>query len=140
MKNKYKILLNYIKDLSVEIPGPTALIESRDNISKYKMKIDISSNVLKNKMIEVITKLTYAHPSDIKNKAYLEIHYASVINILDEKIDKKILEKIILCDLQLEIYPGLEKIILDILKISGFPNIKFDKKIDFEHLYNKRLN
>ena len=140
MKNKYKIILNYIKDLSVEISDPETLLSIRNNISKYKMDLNISSNPLKNKMIEVTTKLTYKDPTSKITKSHFEILYCSVINIIDDNINKKDLEKIILCDLQIEIYPKLEEIFLSVLRNAGFPNLKFEKKIDFEQLYNKRLN
>ena len=99
MENKYKIVLNYIKDLTVEIPNPDALITTRNNISKYLMKIDITSSPTRNKMIEVITKLSYSDPSNNKKKSYFEMTYATVINILDVNIKKKELEKLIVCDL-----------------------------------------
>ena len=83
MNNKYKIILNYIQDLSVEIPTPEALITSRNNIGKYEIKVNISSKPLKLKMVEVVTKLTYTDPRDNKHKAYFEIQYATVIDILD---------------------------------------------------------
>ena len=140
MNNNYKIILNYIKDLSVEIPDPEALITAKNNIRKYSMDINISSKALKNKMIEVSTKLTYKDPTNNKKKSYFEILYATVISVKDQNINKKSLEKIILCDLQIKIYPKLETIFLNIIRDAGFPNIKFDKKIDFEKLYNKRLN
>ena len=140
MKDKYKIILNYIKDLSVETADPETLIIARNNIPNYLMDVNISSKALKNNMIEVMTKLTYRDPNNNKKKTYFEILYGTVINILDEKIEKKDLEKLILCDLQIEIYPKLEKICLNILKDAGFPDVKFGKKIDFEALSNKRLN
>jgi len=140
MNNNFKILLNYIKDLSVEIPNTETLIATRENISKYLMDINITSKALKNKMIEVTTKLTYKDPSKNKLKSQFEIQFSSVIKILEENIDKKKLEKLILCDLQNEIYPKLEKIFLNVIKDAGFPEIKFAKKINFEELYNNRLN
>ncbi len=140
MNNKYKIILNYIKDLSVETADPETLIATRNNISKYSMDINITSKAVKNKMIEVTTKLTYKDPTNSKKKSYFEILYSSVIKILDEKIEKKELEKIILCDLQVDIYPKLEEIFINVLKSAGFPDIRFEKKIDFQDLYNKRLN
>ena len=140
MKNKYKIVLNYIKDLSVETADPETLLIVRNNIPKYLTDINITSKPLKNKMIEVFTKLTYRDPTNSNKKSHFEMVYSTVIQILDNKIGKENLEKIILCDLQLEIYPKLEKIFLNILENSGFPEIKFDKKIDFEKLYNQRLN
>ena len=140
MNHKYKIVLNYIKDLSIEIPDPESLITSRNNISKYEMKVNISSKPLKLKMIEIITKLTYTDPTNNKYKAFFEIQYATVIDILDPELKKKDMEKIILCDLQIEIYPELEKKFLTILRNAGFPSLEFGQKIDFEKLYKDRLN
>ena len=140
MNDKYKIVLNYIKDLSVEISDPETLITSRNHIAKYEMKVNISSKPLKLKMLEVTTKLTYADPTKNKHKAFFEIAYATVIDILDSQLKKKDLEKIILCDLQIEIYPELEKKFLTILRNSGFPSLEFGQKIDFEKLYKERLN
>ncbi len=140
MNHKYKIVLNYIKDLSIEIPDPESLITSRNNISKYEMKVNISSKPLKLKMIEIITKLTYTDPTKNKYKAFFEIQYATVIDILDPDLKKKDMEKIILCDLQIEIYPELEKKFLTILRNAGFPSLEFGQKIDFEKLYKDRLN
>ena len=140
MSDKYKIVLSYIKDLSVEIPSPEALITSRNNIGKYEIKVNILSKPLKLKMIEVTTKLTYADPRKSKYKAFFEIEYATVIDILDTQLKKNDIEKIILCDLQIEIYPELEKKFLSILRNSGFPNLEFSEKIDFEKLYRERIN
>ena len=140
MENKYKIIISYIQDLSVEIPSPENLITIRNTTAEYRMAVDISTKPSKRKMIEVITKLTYSNPNKKKDKGIFEIKYATVIDILDLKIDKDELEKIILCDLQTEIYPELEEKFLTILRSSGLPDLKFGKKIDFEQLYKSRLN
>ena len=140
MENKFKIIVSYIKDLSVEIPTPEALVTIRNTIPEYKMKVDISSKPSKRKMIEVLTTLTYSNPNKKKAQGYFQIRYATVIEILDLKIKKDELEKIILCDLQTEIYPDLEQKFLSILKNSGLPDLKFGKKINFEELYKARLN
>ena len=140
MENKYKIIISYIQDLSVEIPSPESLITIRNTIPEYKMKVDISSKPSKRKMIEVLTTLTYSNPNKKKAQGYFQIRYATVIEILDLKIKKDELEKIILCDLQTEIYPDLEQKFLSILKNSGLPDLKFGKKINFEELYKARLN
>jgi len=140
MNNKYKIILNYINDLSVEVKDPEALLIARERILKYKLDINITSKPLKNKMIEVNTKLTYQDKEAKKRETFFEIIYATVVKIDSNTNSKQELEKIILCDVQKEIYPKLEKIFLNIIKDSGFPNIKFTKKIDFENLYNKKLN
>ena len=140
MKNKYKIIISYIQDLSVEIPSPEALVTIRNTIPEYKMKVDIETKPSKRKMIEVITKLTYTNSNKKKDRGFFQIKYATVIDILDLKIKKDELEKIVLCDLQTKIYPELEQKFLTILRNSGLPDLKFGKKIDFEELYKSRLN
>jgi preprotein translocase subunit SecB len=140
MENKYKIILSYIQDLSVEIPSPESLITIRNTTPEYRMSVDISTKPTKRKMLEVLTILTYSNPNKKKAQGYFQIKYATVIDILDLKIEKKELEKIILCDLQTKIYPDLEQKFLTILKNSGLPDLKFGKKIDFEELYKARLN
>jgi len=140
MENKYKIIISYIQDLSVEIPSPESLIKIRNTTPEYRMSVDISTKPIKRKMVGVLTTLTYANPNKKKAQGYFQIKYATVINILDLKIEKKELEKIILCDLQTKIYPELEQKFLTILKNSGLPDLKFGKKIDFEELYKARLN
>ena len=140
MENKYKIIVSYIQDLSVEIPNPETLITIRNTIPEYQMKVDITSKPLKRKMIEVLTTLTYENPNEKKEKGFFQIKYATAIDILDLQIKKTELEKIILSDLQVKIYPELEKKFLTILRNSGLPDLKFGSKIDFEKLYNERLN
>ncbi len=140
MTKKYKILLKFIKDISSETPDIETYLNVKDKITKYKLKVDINSKPLKNKMIEVNTLLKFEDNSEDKKKSYFEILYSSVIKINDEIKDKKELEKIILCDVQIDIYPDLEKSFLNLLHNSGYPGIKFEKKIDFESLYNERFN
>ena len=140
MENKYKIVLSHIQDLSIEIPNPESLITIRNTTREYRMSVNITSKPSKRKMIEVLTTLTYANPNKKKAQGYFQIKYATVIEILDLKIKKDELEKVILCDLQTKIYPELEKKFLTILHNSGLPDLKFGKKIDFEELYKSRLN
>ncbi|MBD1153901.1 protein-export chaperone SecB [Pelagibacterales bacterium SAG-MED23] len=140
MENKYKIIVSYIQDLSIEIPSPETLITIRNTIPEYKMKVDIKSKPLKRKMIEVLTTLTYENPNKKQEKGIFQIKYATAIDILDVQIKKKELEKIVLSDLQTKIYPELEDKFLNILRNSGLPDLKFGSKIDFEKLYNERLN
>ena len=140
MTKKYKILGKYIKDMSSETPNIETYIFVRDQIAKYQLGIDITSEALKNKMIEVNTKIKFEDMEESKKKSYFEINFASIVKIDDEIKEKKELEKIILCDVQVEIYPDLEKSLLDLLHNSGYPGIKFEKKINFEELYNQRLN
>ena len=139
MTIKHKILLNYIKDLSVETPDPESLIAARENISKYSLKLDLSSKILKNKMIEVDTKLTYQDKIN-KKKTYFEMIYTTVIKIDEENPNPEEIKKFILCDLQIQIYPQIEKTFVEILKLSGFPDIKLKSKIDFNKLYNEKKN
>ena len=140
MTKKYKILGKYIKDMSSETPDIETYIFVRDYISKYQLNIDINSKALKNKMIEINTILKFEDKQDNKKKSYFEINYSTVIKVEEEIKEKKDLEKIILCDVQTEIYPELEKSLLNLLHDSGYPDVKFEKKVDFEQLYAQRLN
>tara|TARA_B100000123_G_scaffold193090_1_gene144443 strand:+ start:42 stop:464 length:423 start_codon:yes stop_codon:yes gene_type:complete len=140
MTEKYKILGQYIKDLSSETPDVETYLYVRDYISKYQLGIDITSKALKNKMIEVNTTFNFRDKSNSKKKSIFEIVFATIIQVNEDIKNKEELEKIILCDLQVEIYPKLEKALLNLLHNSGYPNIKFDKKVDFENLYNQRFN
>ena len=140
MTEKYKILGKYIKDMSSETPDIETYIFVKDHISKYQLGIGINSKALKNKMIEVNTLLKFEDKEQSEKKSYFEINFSTIIKINDEIKEKKDLEKIILCDVQIEIYPDLEKSLLDLLHNSGYPGIKFEKKIDFEGLYNQKSN
>ncbi len=140
MTKKYEIVLNYIKDLSVEIPDAQTFIFSKEYITKYSLGINVTTKAMKNDMIEVITKLHYKDPNDNKRKSYFEISYSTVIKIIDKNLKKDDLEKIILIEVQNEIYPGLEKMFLSIIKHAGFPNLVLEKKVDFEKLYNQKFN
>ena len=140
MKENYKILGKYIKDMSSETPDIETYIFVKDYISKYQLGIDISSKALKNKMVEINTLMKFEDKEENKKKSYFEINYSTIIKVNEEIKEKKDLEKIILCDVQIEIYPDLEKSLLDLLNNSGYPGIKFEKKVDFEKLYNQRFN
>ena len=139
MTIKHKILLGYIKDLSVETPDPESLIAARENISKYSLNLDLNSKILKNKMIEVYTKLTYKDKIN-KKKTYFEMTYATVVRIEEEKPNPEKIKKFILCDLQTHIYPQIQKTFLEILKLSGFSNLQLKSNIDFNKLYNEKKN
>ena len=139
MTIKHKILVGYIKDLSVETPDAESLISARENISKYSLQLNLSSKILKNKMIEVYTNLTYEDKIN-KKKTYFEMIYSTVVRIEEEKPNPEELKKFILCDLQIQIYPEIEKKFVEILKLSGFPDIQLKSKIDFNKLYNEKKN
>ena len=140
MTKKYKILGKYIKDMSSETPNSETYIFVKDNISKYQLGIDINSKPIKNKMIEISTLLKFEDKGESAKKSYFEINYCTIVKIDEEVKEKKDLEKIILCDVQIEIYPDLEKSLLDLLHNSGYQEIKFEKKVDFEKLYNQKFN
>ena len=139
MTIKYKVLVGYIKDLSVETPDPESLIAARENITKYSLKLDITSKVLKNRMIEVYSKLTYEDKNN-KKKSFFEMTYATVIKIEEKTPDPKEMKKFILCDLQIKIHPQIQKIFEEILKLSGFPNLRLNSNIDFNKLYKEKNN
>ena len=140
MTEKFKILANYIKDLSSETSDIETYLFVKENISKYNLNIDITSKALKNKLIEVNTTLKFQDKNQSEKKSYYEIVYASIIRVDDDVKEKKDLEKIVLCDVPTKILPKLEKAFLDLVHNSGHPEIKLEKKIDFEKLYSERLN
>jgi len=140
MTKKYKILGRYIKDMSSETPDIETYIFVKEYISKYQLNIDINSKALKNKMIEINTILKFEDKQENKKKSYFEINYSTIVQVNEEIKEKKDLERIILCDVQIEIYPELERSFLNLLHNSGYPDVKIEKKIDFEQLYNQRLN
>ncbi len=138
--SKFKILGKYIKDLSSETPDVETYLFVRDYISNYQLGIDITSKALKDQVIEVNTTLKFEDKENNKKKSYFEIVYATIIRLNEEVKEKKELEKILLCDVQILIYPELEKAILDLLHNSGYPGVKFEKKINFEQLYQQKFN
>ena len=140
MTENYKILGKYIKDMSSETPDIETFLFVKDYISKYQLNIDITSKALKNKLIEINTTLKFEDKDESNKKSFFEIVFATIIRVGDDIKEKKDLEKIILCDVQKEIYPNLETAFLNLLHNSGYPGIKFEKKIDFENLYNQRFN
>ena len=140
MTEKYKILGKYIKDMSSETKDIETYLFVKERISKYQLGIDINSKALKNKLIEVNTTLKFEDKEESKKKSCFEIVYSTIVKVQDEIKEKKELEKIILCDVQIKIYSDLEKSFLDLLHNSGYPGIKFGKKIDFEKLYYQRFN
>ena len=140
MTEKFKILAKYIKDMSSETRDIETFLTARDNITKYQLNIDITSEALKNKMIEVNTTLKFENKNKNIKKSHFEIVYSAVVKINEDIKDKKDLEKIILCDVPNTIYPDLEKSFLNMMHNSGHPNIKMEKKIDFNKLYAEKFN
>ena len=140
MSENYKIMSKYIKDISGETPNIETYLYVKDYISKYQLNIDINSKPLKAQIIEIDTLLKFHDNSEAKKKSHFELTYSTVIKLDKELKDKNILQKIVLCDVQKEVYPEMEKALLNLLHTSGYPEIKFEKKIDFEELYKKNFN
>ena len=140
MSENYKIMSKFIKDISGETPDIETYLYVKDLISKYQLNIEINSKPLKAQIIEINTLLKFHDVAESKKKSHFEMTYTTVIKLNEEIKDKKILQKMILCDVQKEIYPELEKALLNLLHTSGYPNIKFEKKVDFEELYKKQFN
>ena len=140
MSEKFKIYSEFIKDLSSETKDLETYLYVKEYLKNYNLNIEISSKPLKNRFIEVNTKLTYVDNNESKNKSFFEIVYATIVKIDEQINDRKIIEKIILCDVQNKIYNNLEKVFINLLRNSGYPGAKIEKKIDFEKLYNKKLS
>jgi preprotein translocase subunit SecB len=140
MNENYKIVSKFIRDISGETPDVETYLYVKDYISKYQMNIEINSKALKAQIIEINTLLKFHDNSKSKKKSHFELTYTTIIKLEKEIKEKKVLQRIILCDVQKEMYPEMEEALLNLLKMSGFPNIKFEKKIDFEELYNKNFN
>ena len=140
MKKNYKILAKYIKDMSSETPNAETYLFVKDNISKYQLGINISSEAIKTQLIEVNTNLKFTDKENNKLKSHFEISYITIVKVDEEIKDKKVLQKIILCEVQKDIYEDLEKSMIELLHNSGYPAINFEKKIDFEELYKKNFN
>tara|TARA_Y100000816_G_scaffold292379_1_gene287333 strand:- start:3826 stop:4248 length:423 start_codon:yes stop_codon:yes gene_type:complete len=140
MTEKFKILAKYIKDMSSETPDVETFLFVKDNISKYQLNIDITSKALKNKLIEVNTTMRFEDKEPNEKKSYFEVVFATIIKVDDEIKEKKDLERVILCDVQNKIFPELEKSFLNLIHNSGHPDIKLEKKIDFDKLYNEKFN
>ena len=141
MTENYKILAKFVKDMSSETPDIDTYLFVKDNISNYSLGIDIKSKALKEKILQVETTLRYSDKNqNNKKKSFFEMIFATVIRLNENIKDKKDLGRIVLCDLQNEIYPEIEKTFLNVLHGSGYPELNFQKKVDFEELYKKNQN
>ena len=140
MTKKYKILGKYIKDLSSETRDVETYLFVKEHIGKYQLNIDINSKALKNKLIEINTTIKFEDKEANEKKSYYEIVHSTVISVSNDVKEKKDLEKIILCDVPTAIYPNLETSFLNLIHNSGHPNIKLEKKVDFQKLYNEKFN
>ena len=140
MTKNFEIVSSFIKDMSSETPDIQTFLFVKEKIPSYQLYIDINSKALKNKVIEVNIILKFTDKAEILKKSYFEIVYTSIVKVSEKVSDKKEMEKIILCDVPNEVYPVLEKIFINLLTDSGYPGIKFEKKVDFTELYKKKSN
>ena len=140
MTKKYKIIGKFISDMSSETKDVDTYIFVKDRITKYKLGIDISSKALKNKIIEVNTTIKFEDKEDVQKKSHFEIKFSTIVKIEEDIKEKSELEKILLCDVQEEISPEIEKAFLNLLHNSGFPGFEFEKKLNFNELYKQRTN
>jgi len=140
MSENYKIMSKFIKDISGETPDIETYLYVKDFISKYQLNIEINSKPLKAQIIEVNTLLKFHDSNESKKKSHFEITYTSIVKLQEGVKDKNIVQKIILCDVQTEVFPEIEKALLSLLHTSGYPDVKFLKKVDFEELYKKNFN
>ena len=140
MTEKFNIIGKYIKDISSETKDIETYIFVRDRLTKYKMAIDIKSMPLKNKLIEVNTLLKFEDKEEVSKKSYFEMTFATIVKISEEVKAKEEFEKILLCDVQIKIYPDIEKSFLNLLHNSGYTGFQLENKIDFQELYNNRYN
>ncbi|MFL2893386.1 MAG: protein-export chaperone SecB [Candidatus Pelagibacter sp.] len=131
MENKFKIITEYVKDISSETPNIETYLFVKEKILKYNLSIEINSTPLKNSMVEINTKFIFSDPENSDKKSYFEILYSTVIKLEENIKDKKEIEKIILVDVQNEIYPNLEKTFLDTVRNSGYKNLNIEKKTRF---------
>ena len=137
----YKIISNFIKDISFEIPDAETMLFFEKNIRSYKVMIDLKGKPLKDNIIQVELIFKFENPEIIKNKVLMEITYASLVTVeMDNKEDKKALERIILIDVPKAIYPNVFDIFSFLIKKSGLQEMNIKKDIDFEKLYNERKN
>ena len=140
MTKNYKILAKFIKDMSSETPNVETYMYVKDHISQYQLGIDINSKAIKSRLIEVNTAIRFYDKNEGTKKSIFEFIYSSIVQIDENLKDKKILEKIVLVDVQKEIFPDVEKTLINLLHNSGYPAIKIEKKIDFEDLYKQNIN
>ena len=140
MEKKYTVLAKFIKDMSVETKDAQTYLFVKENIKNYHLKISINSKAIKNKMIEIDTGLNFEDKQGNEFRTNFEMTYTSIIKLNEVNIDKEKMEKIILIEVQNEIYPDMEKSFLDMVRNAGYDNFTIDKKINFETLYENRTS
>mgnify|MGYP000439227642 FL=1 len=140
MTKKYKILTEFAKDVSYEMPNVETYLQTKDNILKYNLNLDINSKFLKNKIIEVNIISKFQEANLKERKSNFEITYTAIVRIDENIKDEKEMKKIVLSDVPNEIYPRLEDLFITLVNKSGFPEVKVERKVDFEKLYKEKFN
>ena len=140
MQKRYRILGEFIKDISAETKDVESYIYTKENISKFKLFIDINTKPLKNKMAEVSITTKFKETEENQKNSYFKMIYAVIVKIDEDVNSKEVLEPIFLKEVPTEVYPKIEKIFLDMLSHSGYQNVKFENKVDFDELYKNRKN
>tara|TARA_B100001123_G_C15185227_1_gene977012 strand:- start:449 stop:865 length:417 start_codon:yes stop_codon:yes gene_type:complete len=133
----YKILSKFIKDISFEIPSVAAFALLEKEISKYNLNFDIKSKPFKNNMIEISTILKLVPTEEVKHKIMTEINYATIISI-EDKMEKKDLEKAVLIDIPNEVYPTIYEVFVYLFEKAGVKDLSIKKEVNFEKMYNER--
>ena len=134
----YKIIGKYIKKLNFGIPNPKTFFSLSKDIANYKINIDIKSNQVKKNIIEILMSLSLTPVKDDFEKIETKVVYATIVELTDDKIEKKEIEKIVLIDVPSNTYGELRKIFVSLFESSGFKDIKISENVDFENLYNLR--
>ena len=135
----YKIISKFIKDISFEIPNAETFVMLEKEISKYNLNFDIKSKPFKNNIIEVNTVLRTTPKEEVKHKMLTEINLSALVSIDPDVKDKKELEKIVLIKVPTEIYPTLYETFVYLFKQAGIKDIKIEKEVNFEKMYNEKM-
>jgi len=138
MSEKYQIIMDFIKDISFEIPTTDAYVSSVQDLEKYQTKIDIRNSPLSNQLNELNLRIFLEAPKNIKHKIHAELCIAIVFKILDKKITQDEIKKIILADIPNLFSEKINNILSNIFQQSGFKEFKFKKNINFIEMYNQK--
>jgi len=135
---KYEIIVDYVKDVSFEIPSTDCFIEAAQNLGKYETKVDISNKPLKNGMLELNCKLIFEAPKELQNKIHAEACLAVVFKIIDTELKAEEVKRIILAEIPHLYAKKLTDLITELFQKSGFKEFKFKKEINFKELYEQQ--
>ena len=134
----YRIIGKYIKHVNFNIPNPKTFFLLSKDIANYKINVEIKSNQVKQNIIEVLTSLNLSPTKDDFEKIDTKIVYATIVELSNNNMEKKEMERIILIDVPTKIYHELRNIFVYLFENSGFKDVKISKSVDFEKLYQMR--